>query len=144
VRSTAAEPTDLLGRWRLERRIVDRPTDGSRPRFGRVRGTLTLARSPGGADVTWSETGTLAWAGQELAVTRRLVIRRGGDGWTVCFDDGLPFHPWRPGAPVVHPCGADTYCGLVAVDDDHAELRVLWDVLGPAKDRRLFTRCTRT
>ena len=41
--------------------------------------------------------GVLTWNGHELPVTRRLVVRRGADGWTVCFDDGRPFHPWSPG-----------------------------------------------
>jgi Family of unknown function (DUF6314) len=142
VRSAAVEPTDLLGRWRLDRRIVERPTGAPR-RFGRVAGTLTLTPSADRGDVAWSEAGTLWWAGRQLPVTRQLLVRRAPDGWTVCFEDGREFHPWRPGRVVVHPCRADTYCGLVAVDDARTELRVLWDVDGPGKDLRLFTRCTR-
>jgi hypothetical protein len=141
VRVTGVEPTDLLGVWDLARRIVDRPTDGAAVRFGRVVGTLTLAAD--GDDVTWCEAGTLTWAGQRLPVGRRLLVRRHGDGWTVCFDDGRPFHPWAPGTPVVHHCSPDTYRGLVDVAADPTTLRVLWDVVGPAKHRRLFTRCTR-
>jgi len=45
------------------------------------------------------------------------------------------------GAPLVHPCRADLYRGVVSVD--RAQLRVLWDVTGPGKDVRLFTRCRR-
>ena len=135
------EPTDLLGTWRLDRRIIDR--DGPQRRFGRVQGTLTLTVRDDGV-VDWREQGELAWNGQLLAVSRTLHVVRTGTGWTVHFDDGREFHPWRPGAPVVHPCRADTYCGLVSVDPDRARLRVVWDVTGPAKDRRLFTRCTRT
>jgi hypothetical protein len=134
------EPTDLLGTWRLARRIVTR--DGGRRQFGQVHGTLTLTPGPG--TVEWHERGTLSWNGQHLAVTRSLRVVRRDDGWMVCFDHGGEFHPWRPGAPVVHPCRADTYCGLVDVDDARGQLRVLWDVTGPDKDRRLFTRCTRT
>jgi hypothetical protein len=134
------EPTDLLGTWQLERRIVTR--DGERRQFGRVRGTLTL--TPDGDAVGWHERGTLSWNGRQLAVTRLLRVVRRDDGWMVCFDHGGDFHPWRPGAPVVHPCRADTYCGLVDVDDACSQLRVLWDVTGPAKDHRFFTRCTRT
>lgn len=133
------EPTDLLGVWDLARRIVERPCDGSARRHGRAVGTLTLAAD--GAGVDWFEEATLAWRGERLAVTRRLRLVPGEDGWWVRFADGLPFHPWRPGVPVVHPCGEDTYRGLVAVAP--AELRVLWHVTGPAKDLRLFTRCRR-
>jgi hypothetical protein len=135
------EPTELLGTWRLARRIVDR--DGPHRTFGRVHGTLELSRGDDGA-VRWHERGELAWNGQHLTVFRTLHVVPMDGGWTVCFDDGREFHPWRPGTPVVHPCRADTYRGLVAVDAGGDLLRVLWDVTGPAKDRRLFTRCTRT
>jgi hypothetical protein len=133
------DPTELLGVWDLARRIVERPDDGSAPRHGRVVGTLTLTAD--GAGVHWFEQATLAWRGEQLAVTRRLRLVPGEDGWWVCFADRSPFHPWRPGAPVVHRCGDDTYRGIVAVAP--GELRVLWDVTGPTKDLRLFTRCRR-
>jgi hypothetical protein len=141
VAARGVEPADLIGTWDLARRIVDRAADGVATRFGRVVGTLTLAAD--GDDVTWCEAGTLTWGGQRLPVARRLLVRRHVDGWTVCFDDGRPFHPWSPGTPVVHMCRPDTYRGLVDVAADRATLRVCWDVVGPAKDRRLFTRCTR-
>jgi hypothetical protein len=139
------EPTQLLGLWHLARRIVDRRPPGpatTGPQFGRVSGTLTFTLL-GPGEIEWSERGTLAWGGQQLAVTRTLRVRSAGGAWTVCFDDGRPFHPWSPGAPLVHPCRADTYRGVVDVADDLRRLRVLWDVSGPAKDTRLFTRCTR-
>jgi hypothetical protein len=135
-------PTDLLGTWILTRRIVDRRTASGRPAFGRVTGTLTLAASSDG-EVAWCERGTLSWAGQQLPVFRNLRIVHGGAGWTVCFEDGHEFHPWQPGAPLVHPCRADTYRGVVDVDGSRRLLRVLWDVTGPSKDARLFTRCVR-
>ena len=141
VPAPAPSPTELLGVWDLARRIVDRPVGADGADFGRVVGTLTLA--PDGDDVAWCEAGTLRWRGQDLAVTRRLTVRRHQDDWVVCFDDGRPFHSWSPGAPVVHDCAPDTYRGLVDVTADRSALRVLWDVSGPRKDRRLFTRCTR-
>lgn len=135
-------PTDLLGDWLLARRIVDRATSGGAPRFGRVTGTLTLTAA-GAGEVEWHERGSLSWGGRDLPVFRTLrVVRRAG-GWMVCFEDGREFHPWQPGATVVHPCRADTYRGLVDVAADRSVLRVLWDVTGPTKDTRLFTRCTR-
>ena len=136
------EPTDLLGTWQLRRRITDR--GGRRPQFGSVTGELTLDLDGASGEVRWWEEGTLAWNGQRLAVFRHLRVVPHAGGWTVCFEDGGPFHPWRPGTTVVHPCRADTYRGLVDVDPGRTELRVLWDVTGPDKDRRLFTRCTRT
>ena len=137
----AVEPTELLGTWDLARRIVDRPVDGGPPQFGRVDGTLTLAAD--GDDVAWCEQGVLTWNGQDLAVHRHLTVRRGTDGWTVCFDDGRPFHRWSPGTTVIHECRPDTYRGLVDVAADRQTMRVVWDVSGPGKDRRLFTRLTR-
>jgi hypothetical protein len=135
------EPTELLGVWALDRRIVDRPVEGGAVQFGRVVGTLTLAAD--GRDVAWHEEGVLSWSGHDLPVSRRLIVRDTADGWVVCFEDGRLFHPWSPGAPVVHECAPDTYRGLVGVTDDHLTMRVVWDVSGPNKDRRLFTRCRR-
>ena len=137
------EPTDLVGDWDFVRRIVDR--DASRRQFGHVAGTLTFALDDDDGDaVTWRERGTLMWNGQQLAVYRDLRIVRRAGGWMVCFDDGREFHPWQPGTPVVHPCRADTYRGVVAIGPGDERLRVLWDVTGPDKDRRLFTRARRT
>lgn len=142
-------PTQLLGLWRLQRRLIDRAAG----RSGRVDGMLELAMD--GAEVRWSERGWLTWGDERFRVTRELRICRGDDehgmdagtpvvpGWTVCFEDGRPFHPWVPGEPVEHVCGEDTYRGLVDVDATWTTLRVLWDVTGPAKAQRLFSRCTR-
>ena len=129
------EPTELLGRWQLERRVLDRLAG----MHGRMTGTLDLV--PDGADVRWLERGTFSYAGRAFHSTRELLIRRRADGWFVHFVDGREFHPWRPGAPVVHPCRADVYRGVV--DARPELLRTLWDVHGPNKDQRLITRCTR-
>jgi hypothetical protein len=142
VAAAPALPTDLLGEWDLARRIVDRRSPAGGMQFGRVSGTLTLTAA-GADEVVWRERGVLTWAGRELPMSRTLRVLRTADGWMVCFEDGREFHPWRPGAPVVHPCRADTYRGLVDVTADHRVLRVCWDVTGPAKAARLFTRCTR-
>jgi hypothetical protein len=130
------DPRCLLGRWRLDRRVVDR-----RDRlFGIVRGTLSLVED--GPVIRWRERGTLRWQNTDLAVTRELLIVEEPGGWQVRFVDGRLFHPWRPGAVVEHPCNADLYRGIVDVRPNL--LRILWDVLGPAKDQRLFTRCRRS
>lgn len=133
--AAGAEPTTLIGRWRLQRRIRDRRQGV----FGRVAGELVIRRD--GADLRWDERGTLSWAGATLPVWRYLLLSEDGDGWSVFFSDGRPFHPWRPGTVVEHPCRQDVYRGLVSVSPP--ELRTLWDVTGPAKDLRILTRCLR-
>jgi hypothetical protein len=130
------DPRSLVGEWRLARRVVDRRAH----LFGTVQGTLSLVDD--GALIRWREHGTLRWNGADLPVTRELLLVEEADGWQVRFADGRLFHPWRPGEVVEHPCNADRYRGLVDVGRDR--LRVLWDVLGPAKDQRLFTRCRRS
>jgi hypothetical protein len=127
-----SDPRALIGRWTLRRRLVDRRL-GQR---GTVRGTLEIT-----PELHWREKGQLAWGGALLAVTRELVFVADGAGWTMCFSDGRPFHPWRPGEIVEHPCRADLYRGIVDVGP--GSLRVLWDVTGPAKDQRIITRCSR-
>lgn len=134
----APRPTDLLGVWQLERRLVDRRAGG----FGRVTGWLELTLV--GSVVHWLELGDLRWGGSVYEVTRELHIVPDGDGWEVRFTDGRPFHPWRPGETVEHPCAADLYRGLIRVDPERTRMRVLWDVTGPDKQQRIVTRCRRS
>jgi hypothetical protein len=131
-------PTDLLGVWQIARRLADRRAGG----FGTVSGWLELTLV--GSVVHWLELGTLHWGGNSYEVTRELHIVPGDPGWQVRFDDGRPFHPWRPGEVVEHPCRADLYRGLIRVNAGRTHMRVLWDVRGPAKDQRIITRCVRS
>jgi hypothetical protein len=131
----AGEPGALVGRWALARRVADRRAG----MYGTVRGELQVA--PDGAGLRWVETGVLRWGGVERPVSRGYLLRETGDGWWVLFEDGRPFHPWRPGECVTHPCRADVYTGLITVDG--GRMRTLWDVRGPAKDQRLVTRFRR-
>jgi hypothetical protein len=130
------QPPDLLGRWRLRRRLVDRHLRLS----GLVVGELLLF--PDGAEVGWREEGVLRWNGALTPVLRVLRLRQSDDGWAVHFADGRPFHPWCPGVAVEHPCRNDLYRGLI--DATPHRLRTLWDVTGPDKDQRILTRCLRT
>lgn len=130
-------PTELLGRWRLHRRLADRRTGV----IGQVAGHLQLERD--GERIRWFEQGELQWDGRTIPVHRELQIVADGDAWLVCFADGRPFHPWRPGETVEHPCRADRYRGLVLIDRDRTRLRIGWDVAGPAKDQRILSRCYR-
>ncbi|GAA3381991.1 DUF6314 family protein [Cryptosporangium minutisporangium] len=131
------DPRGLVGKWTLARRLVDR-TAGA---YGSVAGTLQV--TPDGDGVRLAERGVLAWQGARYPVSRVSRLRRRDGEWWMHFEDGRPFHPWRPGSPVVHPCAADTYAGLVVVDRDGTRLRTLWDVTGPTKNQRLITRFTR-
>lgn len=136
-------PSDLVGRWVLERRLVDYALG----RHGRVVGHLDLDLDVerGGQIVHWREVGRLSWNGASYPVSRELGIvpAEGGGGWTVCFSDGRPFHPWTPGVVVEHPCRADRYRGLIVVDAGRTRLRTLWDVVGPGKRARIVTRYRR-
>jgi hypothetical protein len=127
---------DLIGRWVLVRRVADRSTG----RQGTVSGELTVAADHAG--LRWEESGTLVWGGVGRPVRRTYLLRERGDGWWVEFADGRPFHPWRPGVAVTHPCRADVYTGLVTVDGDR--IRTVWDVRGPGKEQRLVTRLYRS
>jgi hypothetical protein len=133
----AAPPTALLGSWSLHRRVVDRASG----LLGRVQGTLLVTTD--GPDLRWVEQGTLTWPEGLLPVTRELRITPHRCDWLVCFADGREFHPWRPGQPVMHQCRADTYRGFLVVDAGWTRLRICWDVIGPTKQQRLFTRCLR-
>lgn len=121
------DPRLLLGRWELSRVIDDR--------FGaersEVHGTLAIMPGAGGA-LEWHESGWWHRGTTTVEVSRRLLLRERHAGWWVLFEDGRPFHPWTPGAQVVHPCGADTYRGMVTGAADRWTVR--WDVEGPAKD----------
>jgi len=128
---SALDPPALLGRWRLERTMLDRST-GQR---GAATGTLSL--TPGGDGIAWAERGTLDWQGCTYAFTRDYRLVRDADGWWMRFADGRPFHPWTPGEWVTHPCGADRYRGLVTSDGDTWTIQ--WDVRGPAKSQLIVT-----
>lgn len=134
----AADPLGLVGVWALRRRVADYGAG----QHGRMAGTLTISPDTGGA--RWDETGVLTWDGRQIPVSRALALRVLDGAWWVTFADGSPFHPWAPGEVVVHPCGPDTYRGLVRLDRDGGRLRILWEVTGPATRQRLFSRCHRT
>jgi hypothetical protein len=133
----SCEPADLAGSWTFRRRV----RDGLSGEHGHARGTAVFTTGPDGG--SWREQGRLCWGGRWLPFSRTLGFAHVDGAWWVTFEDGRPFHPWRPGIAVTHPCRADTYRGLVVVDDVRAELRIGWDVTGPAKRQRIVTRYRR-
>lgn len=132
------DPTTLLGTWGLSRSIDDRLT-GQR---SRVEGRLSL-RAITPDRVEWLEEGRWHQIGGDVDVRRSLWLVRDEDtrDWWVRFEDHRDFHPWTPGVAVVHPCGADTYRGVVL--GTPRRWTVEWDVSGPAKDYRMTTELSR-
>ena len=125
-------PTDLVGTWSLTRVVDDRLARERRD----VVGTATLELESLDR-VRWSEEGTMTWAGRSVPVSRTLFVDREVDGWFVYFSDGRPFHPWSVGARVEHPCGRDSYAGLIEVRD--GTWTVEWRATGPEKDYVMTT-----
>ena len=123
----------LVGTWALTRSV----RDGDRS--GTVAGAMVISPAPQG--LRWREQGTLTMGALVVPVTRTSYLTEiAGEPW-MTFEDGRPFHPWRPGEQVVHPCGEDVYVGRVAVADD--EIATVWRVTGPGKDQLLTTRLRR-
>ncbi len=128
------DPVTLLGDWQLSRTIEDRLTG----QHSRIDGLLTLeAVTP--ERISWEERGRWHQPGGDVDVRRGLwlVLAEDTGDWWVRFEDERDFHPWTPGRPVVHPCGADTYRGLVLGSPDRWSIE--WDVIGPAKDYLMTT-----
>lgn len=128
-----ADPSALCGRWAFERTIEDRRGDLG----GLVDGTLELVEEQPGR-LRWEERGTWRRSTGDVEVRRGLRVVRRTTGWWVLFEDGRDFHPWSPGAEVVHDCRPDTYRGLVT--GSVRDWTVTWEVSGPAKDYLMRTR----
>ena len=131
-----ANPRSLVGTWQLDRQLLDRRTGAT----GCFHGELSIA--PASEALTWSESGELHWLGHTSQAYRELLLRPDDDGWWMHFADGRRFHPWRLDEPVTHPCGRDSYTGLITATPDR--LRIVWRVTGPAKDQEIHTRLRRT
>ena len=128
-------PSELAGRWSFQRRVADLDSG----RFGSATGTLTVD----GDRLVWTEAGELTWHGRRAPVRRTMGFARIENAWWMTFADGRPFHPWRLGQVVEHPCRADLYRGLLVLDRDANRMRIGWDVVGPAKHERIVTRYRR-
>jgi hypothetical protein len=120
----------LLGRWSIDREIVDTCANGV------FRGSAEF--SGDGGIIHWIETGELQWAGETHQAGRRLLLAVRPDAFRladVAFDDGRFFHTLDLSSgrdAFVHGCSPDTYTGSWAVDSpDHFTVR--WTIEGPAK-----------
>lgn len=132
------DPAAFAGRWQLARELSDLRA----ARSGHFTGRLLVAREDAG--YTWDESGTLVWGAHTGPAGRRLQLRLREDAWWMCFADGRPFHPWQVGPELVHPCGADTYRGVISQDPGRPDrFEMVWDVTGPGKQQRIVSRLTR-
>ncbi len=134
----------MVGRWSIDRELLDRATGGS----GSFLGVLDV--TPVGERYEWSESGELRWAGRTIPAYRVLAIAPRPDGWWMTFANGLPFHPWVVDEDVVHPCRNATYRGRITAlalgpraAPTVAALQITWDVTGPEKDQLIVTRLQR-
>lgn len=127
------DPLNLLGDWHF-RRVIDDHLANER---SRVVGTLTIVAD--GDRIRWSESGELDWRGEKIEVSRVNFLQRRAGGWFVTFEDGRDFHPWAPGEPVVHDCGAAVYRGCVLQGSRDSAWTVEWHVEGPNKDYTMTT-----
>ena len=129
----------FAGSWTLIRRIEDRRGGG----VMHVAGTLMLQEAEDGLLAV--ETGILvAPDGSRLHAERRNLWRAEGDRIAVLFEDGRPFHNFRPGPAqeVRHDCAPDLYRGRY-VFDLPVSWSVTWTVTGPRKDYTSVTRLAR-
>ncbi|APU15636.1 hypothetical protein UA75_18530 [Actinoalloteichus sp. GBA129-24] len=133
-------PAYLLGRWRLEREILD--VTGSR--LGSVTGIAEVLDHDD--RLGYTEQGELVLATYRGPVSRRLDYRLTGPGRAeVHFDHGGFFHEvdLRDGRwSTRHPCRDDDYQGCYhVVDEDRWRQR--WTVTGPRKDHAIVTEFRR-
>ena len=123
----------------FDRRIVDR--DASRPAVRARRRHADVRRSTMDDDVAWRERGTLTWNGQQPRGLPRPADRaRGTAGGRCASTTGASSTRGSPGRPSCTRAAPTPTAASSPVGPGGDRLRVLWDVTGPDKDRRLFTR----
>ncbi|MDN5894080.1 MAG: DUF6314 family protein, partial [Nocardioides sp.] len=134
----ALEPTDLAGAWEFTRRIDDRLAVETTNITGNARFT-----TGDDARVKWEERGVWERPTGPVPVQRTLWIEPRDGGWFVTFEDGRDFHTWTTDRTVEHPCGSDTYRGVVTPGVDESRWTLEWVARGPEKDYTMRTSYTR-
>ncbi len=127
--------------WHISRPIEDRRAGMS----GEFRGAAVLR--PHGEGLLYHETGRLRLGKVPvLAAERKYLWLQADDRIEVRFEDGRPFHSFRPegrAAGTDHPCGRDLYrvtYDFTAWPAWSSE----WVVVGPAKDYVMSSRYERS
>lgn len=131
---------DLVGLWRLTRRIDDRRAG----LVGQLAGTSRW--SPDDAGLRQDEAGVLHYGpAPPMQAARSYLWRQDGAGLAVFFADGRPFHHLRPaGASDLclsdrHLCDPDIYD--VTYDLSRwPDWTQVWHVTGPRKDAVITSR----
>ncbi|HEY8293825.1 MAG TPA: DUF6314 family protein [Micrococcaceae bacterium] len=127
----------LLGRWRVERTLLDRST-GAR---GTFTGVVVFEHDSGG--LRQREEGTMVWPTHRGPATREYGWRNTADAAVMdaFFPDGRAFHSLdlsRGCWTAEHWCSPDTYLvRFTAISADRLDYE--WDVQGPGKDLLLHT-----
>jgi len=128
--------SDFEGRWHLARRVEDHRAGLT----GRLDGTATWSRRDP-ATLEQTETGLLHYgSAPPMQATRRYLWRADGQGIAVFFDDGRPFHSFRPQIPTArHHCPPDLYD--VTYDlSGWPRWTATWQVTGPRKHATIVSR----
>jgi hypothetical protein len=129
---------DLEGRWRLSRVIEDARAGLT----GRLEGEAVWRTDGNG--LVQEESGTLHYGtAAPMQATRRYLWRADGEGITVLFEDGRPFHTLpAAGAEAVHHCDPDLYRVTYSLNLP-ASFTQIWRVTGPRKDAQITSHFTR-
>lgn len=130
---------DLLGTWRLRRRIRDDSTGA----IVRVVGHVRFERLADG--IVQREAGTMVMPGRPpMAATRTYLWSEAPGRLDVSYADGSPFHAFDPAAPrpvAEHRCGDDLY--RVRYDFGRwPRWRSVWQVTGPRKEMVIVSSLT--
>jgi len=134
----------LVGRWTLERLIIDHRsgTDGRFDGDAVIVEVLPGLHRPFIRRARYDESGTLHFGRHVGAATRRLDLERmETSAVMLSFADGKPFvdldlrdGPWRS----VHACGEDEH-EIVTVAQSLDVVEEHWRVRGPTQDYDAFT-----
>jgi hypothetical protein len=132
---------DFVGRWRLDRAIMDRNLGQT----GAFRGTADL-RALTEDVLHYAEAGQVQLGDGPIMTATRDYEWRFVDGHVdVTFSDGAAFHRFVPSGAAAgtdHPCGSDFY--QVAYDFiKWPDWTATWTVSGPRKDYTSVSRYTR-
>ncbi|MCU1527733.1 MAG: hypothetical protein JWP75_1496 [Frondihabitans sp.] len=140
------EPTDLLGRWTLDRTIYDH-LEGTTIT---VTGTAEFV-TPAPGRIDWVESGVLHLPAGDVPITATRHLRQEPDGaWATDFADGRAFHAWGVGVELVHECSPDMYRGRLEPElpaagrcDRRDAWTMQWAATGPTKDYVIDSRYNR-
>jgi hypothetical protein len=131
----------LLGRWRIDRSLLDRRHSIA----GQLLGEAVFTRN--GRSLRYHEHGTVTFGAHHGSAEQTYHFEFSDDDGRACvyFDDGRAFHELdlpQGCALVSHVCNPDLYEGrFIALDA--RRWQSVWEVVGPRKDQSIVTLYTR-